>query len=221
MTEVALAQDEHALIRWADGARAAHAIAVSLSKTAFVSTTLRGDPEGITAAILAGFELGLQPLSALRSIDVIQGTPALRSVALRGLVQSAGHDIWVDEQTATKAVVCGQRKGSDHVQKSTWTLDRANRLGLTSKANWKNQPEAMLVARATAEVCRMVASDVLLGLPYAAEELEDGPGETPVVRRTAKRKPLVVVADTPEIEGEVVEPVADEPVPAPELEPPA
>lgn len=221
--------DDHALIKWAEGARAAHGIAQSLAKTVFVSTTLRGKPDEITAAILAGFEIGLQPLSALRSIDVIQGTPALRAVALRGLVQAAGHDVWVEKQTGTEAVVCGKRRGSDHVQKSVWTIERAGRLGLATKDNWRSQPEAMLVARATSEVCRMIASDVLLGLPYSAEELEDQPNDdTPPVRRTARRKPLAAVEDTPPpaIE-EPAEPEEEEPqatlveVAAPELEPPA
>ena len=38
----------------------------------------------------------------------------------------AGHDVWVEEQTDKRAVVCGQRRGSEHVQKSTWTIDRAS-----------------------------------------------------------------------------------------------
>lgn len=206
---------DHPLIRWADGARAAASIAQSLAKTAFVSQTFRGKPEEITAAILTGQEIGLDPLSALRSIDIISGTPAMRAHALRGLVQSRGHDVWVEEQTPTKAVVCGQRKGSPHVQKSVWTMDRATRLGLNTKDNWKKQPEAMLVARATAEVCRLVASDVLLGLPYAIEELDDP--ETAKPAKTAKRKTEPVEVAPPELTAP--EPVEPEPVaesPAPE-----
>jgi hypothetical protein len=210
MTEMELHVPDHALQQWAAGARAAASIAVSLSKTAFVSKTFAGKPEEITAAILTGQEIGLEPLSALRSIDIIQGTPAMRAHALRGLVQSRGHDVWVEKQTATEAIVCGQRKGSEHVQRSVWTIDRASRLGLTSKDNWKKQPEAMLVARATAEVCRLVASDVLLGLPYAIEELDDPPAED-VKPKTAKRKTPPVEVAPPEIE-----PVAEATTPEPE-----
>jgi hypothetical protein len=39
--------------------------------------------------------------------------------------------------------------------------------------NWRRQTKAMLVARATAEVARWVASDAMLGLPLIAEEVED------------------------------------------------
>lgn len=229
MTEIVpyTGEPESRLMQWARDASEAHRIAVSLSKTSFVSTTLRGKPDEITGAILTGQEIGLEPMSALRSIDIIQGTPAMRANALRGLVQSRGHDVWVEEQTATRAVVAGQRKGSERVQKSVWTIDRAKRLGLTGKDNWQKQPEAMLVARATAEVCRLVASDVLLGLPYAVEELDETPAEKP---RTTRRKAEPVVVEAPAIEppaepepadetADVAEPELDWPAVAPPAEP--
>lgn len=209
------ASSTSALVEWADGARAASGIAQSLAQTPFVPQSMQGKPALVTAAILAGFELGLQPISALRSIDVIQGTPAMRAHAIRGLVQSRGHEVWVEESTTTRAIVCGRRKGSERVQKSTWTLDRAKGLNLLGKDNWRKQPQAMLVARATSEICRMIASDVLLGLPYSAEELGDGetdeqPSEAPK-KRTVKRKPV----ERPE----VAEPTLDEPVEPSEPEP--
>ena len=95
----------------------------------------------------------------------------------------------------------GRRAGSDQVQESTWTIERARQLGLAGKPNWKNQPEAMLMARATAECSRLVASDALLGIPFSAEELADGvygelpaaPSQEPAApaappRRTAQRR---------------------------------
>ena len=58
----------------------------------------------------------------------------------------------------------------------------------------------MLIARATAELCRLIASDVILGLAYAAEELDDPEGEpqapAPVARRrTAQRRPVQVALE--------------------------
>lgn len=174
--------------RWAQDARDAHLVATSLSQTAFVPKEMQGKPGLVTAAILTGQEIGLEPMASLRSIDVIQGTPAMRAHALRGLVQSRGHEVWVEESTETRAIVCGQRNGSEKVQRSTWTTDRAQKLGLMSRDQWRKQPQAMLIARATAEVCRLVASDVLLGMPYAVEELDLEEESKPA--RKAKRKPV-------------------------------
>jgi hypothetical protein len=174
-----------ALQQWAEDARQAAAVAVSLAPTPFVPASLRhtrGDVDeqrrvttgNITAAILTGQELGLTPMASLRSINIIQGTPAMTALAMRGLVQSRGHQLRKVESSADRCVYEGRRAGSDGPwERSVWTFDRARKMGLTGKPNWQNQPENMLIARASSEVCRLVAADVLLGVPYSAEELED------------------------------------------------
>ncbi len=180
------------LVLWAYEAKQAHQIALSLARTSFVPASLRGKPEDITAAILAGQELGLRPMATLRSMDVIQGTPALRAHAMRGLVQSRGHEVQLLESTETRCKMRGRRQGEQDWQMVTWTIDRATRLGLAGKEQWKKQPQSMLVARATGEICRLIASDVLHAMPYAAEELGDDLAENGAKpkRRTAQRKAL-------------------------------
>lgn len=213
--------------QWARDARDAHSIAQSLARTSFVPKEMQNRPELVTAAILTGQELGLEPMASLRSIDIIQGVPAMRANTMRGLVQAAGHEVWVDEDSSeTRAIVYGRRKGSDIVQRSVWTMDRARNLGLAGRDNYRKQPGAMLVARGTAEVCRLVAADVLLGMPYAVEELDEGeqsPPKTPAKpgtrKRTAQRKP-VKPAEAPPLDEP--EPSASEAVPeTPEVEPDA
>ncbi len=184
----------------------------------------------VLGAILTGTEIGLQPMAALRSIDIVNGTPAMRALALRGVLQAAGHDIWVVEANESRAIVRGRRKGSTEVQESLWTMDRARKLNLAGKQNWRNQPQAMLTARATAECARLVAADALLGLAYASEELADDlagvvepdaqpSGEVQPAKRTARRRtaqptavarPPVEAAET----GADPEPDFDEATPA-------
>jgi hypothetical protein len=204
------------LAEWAQAAQAAHEVATSLVQTSFVPEAFRGKAHEATAAILAGAEIGLDPMASLRSFDVIQGTAAPRANTLRAVVQAAGHEIRVVESTATRAVVEGRRRGSADWQRSVWTIERAKQLGLTGKKNWQAQPGAMLVARATSEIARWIASDAILGIPYSAEELDDD-GELSAVepvtevrpaRRTAQRRTA-----TP--------PAASTPAPEPELDEPA
>ena len=163
---------QSALVRWTNEARQAGAVAASLAKTSFVPASLRGKPEDIMAAILAGQELGLQPMATLRSMDVIQGTPALRAHAMRGLVQSKGHSVQLVEASDSRVVMRGRRRGEREWQEVEWTTERAAKLGLTGKSEWRKQPKTMLIARATGEMCRLVASDVIYAMPYAAEELD-------------------------------------------------
>ncbi len=97
-------------------------MAQSLANTTFVPQSMRGKPAEITAAILTGQEIGLSPMSALRSIDVIQGTPAMRAHAIRGLVQSQGHEVWIEDATDTRVIVAGKRKGSSITQRRSGRL---------------------------------------------------------------------------------------------------
>jgi hypothetical protein len=202
------------LVLWAFEARQAAQIARSLAKTSFVPLSLRNKPEDITAAILAGQELGMKPMATLRSIDVIQGTPALRAHAQRGLVQSHGHSIQLVESTKDVCRMRGRRKGEEEWQEVEWDLDRANGLGLLGKAEWKKQPKTMLVARATGEICRLIASDVLHAMPYNSEELRDGEEEHDEPQRvtaaevmaqvtTARNlsRPVAAAPDVVDVEG--------------------
>jgi hypothetical protein len=179
MTDIAVRDEQPPgepgpLMQWAYEAHQAHQIATKLAATSFVPASMRGKPGDVTAAILAGQELGLRPMASLRSMDVISGTPALRAHAMRGLVQSHGHSIQLVESSPTRCVMRGRRKGEQDWQEVEWTIDRAKQLELTGKAEWKKQPQTMLVARATGEICRLVAADVLFAMPYAAEELDNG-----------------------------------------------
>lgn len=209
------------LMQWAMDAREAAKIATSLAQTSFVPQSLRGKPADVTAAILAGQELGLQPMAALRSIDVIQGTPALRAHAQRGLVQSKGHKVWIEPGASKqKVVVKGQRREADGsygpVQESVWDIPRAAEMGLTSKSEWKKQPQTMLTARATGELCRLIASDVLHAMPYNSEELSDGGMDLTPVRVSARVDAQEVLANAAAARGEQPRPVSAAPAQAEE-----
>ncbi len=206
--------ESSALITWAESANAAYGIAERLVKTSFVSEQFKGKAAEATAAILAGAEVGLSPMASLRSFDIIQGVAAPRAMTLRAIVQSAGHEMWVEHSSDDKAVVCGRRRGSDRVERAVWTMQRAQRLKLTGKDNWQKQPQAMLLARATSECARLVAADAILGVPYAAEEIEDDvpaapTGERP--RRTARR--VLPPPEPPTPEPEVDEETVTDPPP--------
>lgn len=216
---------------WALEAEAAAGIAKAVAGTAFVPDHLRvwinpaeRDPskkeldfdrtvQQVAAVLLAGQELGLEPMASLRAFVIIRGTVALFAVAARALLQQHGHEVIVVESTSTRAIVRGRRAGSEHWQQSVWDIDRAKTAGLFPghpEGNWRKHTKSMLVARASAEVARWIASDAMLGLPLLAEEVEDGdeipvqvgglaadgaastspPAEEPTAKRTttAKRK---------------------------------
>lgn len=209
----------HRLAEWAHGAQAAHNVATTLVQTSFCPDQFRGKAGEATAAILAGMEVGLQPMAALRSFDIIGGAAAPKAITLRAVVQAAGHEMVLEESTATRCIMRGRRRGSSEWQRVTWTIDRARDLGVTGKDNWRKQPQAMLVARATGELARLIASDAILGIGYTSEEIADGgpadqsaapepAAEQPTTRRMSRRP--AAPAPEPEVDATVAEPVIED-----------
>jgi hypothetical protein len=178
------------LVEWAQAAQAAFQLADALCATQFAPAAYRGKAQEAAAAMLAGAEVGLSPMASLRAFDNIQGTPAPKAATLRAIAQAHGHEVRIVESTPDRAVVTGRRKGETEWQTSTWDLARAEQMSLTGKSQWKQQPGAMLIARATSEACRWIAMDAIMGMPYSAEEIRDHEspafeGRTPARRVTA------------------------------------
>jgi hypothetical protein len=143
-----------------------------VANTALVPEPLRGKPDEVAAVILTGKEVGLDPMAALRSVAMIKGTPTFKAEALRGLVISKGHELWLEDSTTTRAIAAGRRHGSERVGRVTWTMDDAKRAGIGGQPNYQRYPREMLVARATAALARQMFADVVMGL-VAAEELDE------------------------------------------------
>jgi hypothetical protein len=187
------------LVAWANSLSAAHQLASALCATSFVPKHFAGKPIEAAAALILGDELGFSPVSALRSIFVIGGTPGLYAKAMVALVQSHGHEIWTETDTPNKVVVCGQRKGSSHVERSEWTPERARRAKYTSNAKYESDPQAMLYARAASDVARKVAADVLAGVPHSVEELELEAAQV-APTKVSRPKPQAVPMPEPDLD---------------------
>ena len=183
-TELAPIQTHSPIQQTAANLSAAHQIATALAGTSFVPQHFRGKPDDCAAAILYGETVGMDAMTSLQNLYVIGGKPALYSRPMVGIVLSHGHEIWTETDTPERVVVCGRRKGSEVVERSEWTIDRARQAGYTKNAKYSTDPQAMLYARASGDVARKVAPDALLGLAYNVEELELSDGnEQPSPRR--------------------------------------
>jgi len=207
------------LLAWARALGAAHQLGSALCQTPFVPAPFRGEPEKTAAAIMFGDELGMTPLQALQAVYVDdRGRVGLYARSMVALAQAAGHEVWTEVKTDSRVVVSGRRRGSVRVETEEWTTARAQRAGYTRNRLYGTDPQAMLLARACADVCRRIAPDALIGIPSAEEVQLGAPapgtavtrvevvgGRTPV-RRAAVAGP-VVPADP--------DPAVDEPAPAP------
>src|SRR5215471_1224759 len=200
-------------------------LAEVIANTDFVPKGLRGNQPAILAAILYGHEVGLEPMTSLSTIAIIEGKPSMSAEAQRALILAAGHELTLEESTKTRATWAGRRRGDKTTTRITWTLDDAKTAKIAGKANWQAYPAAMLSARASAALARAIFPDVIRGMA-ATEELEgdvDAEQPAPVTEAaepkattTRRRRRVGTSAGSSSTPQPVVEP---EPSPKPEPDP--
>ncbi len=154
------------------------AVAKQIASTAFVPKDYRGQPEAVVAAILAGRELGVGPMQALRDIHMIDGRPTFSANLMLAQMRKGGLMVVESSSTAERAWIRARRRDTGEEAEVEWTIEEARSITqkgkpLTDKDNWKNYPADMLWARAVGRLARRLGSDLMAGLVYSAEEMRD------------------------------------------------
>lgn len=187
------------MVNYARELDAAYEFACKIDKTPFMPKHFKGKPEDAAVAMLYAAPLGLLPVTALKSIYVVHGTPALYAESMLSIALSRGHQIERVHATETSVKFRCRRRGSENWQEVEWTIQRAQKAGYTSNAKYRENPTGMLTEKCKAEAARLVAADALAGIPAGedielgdysdepAQEVTDAPAPTP--KRTVKRKP--------------------------------
>lgn len=203
---------------WAVVLPAVGDLATKIAQTEFVPDSLRGKPAAIAAAILYGRELGLEPMTSLRSVNVIKGKPALSAEAMRALVLAAGHDIRFQEMTSARCVIVGKRKGQDETTTVTFTMDDAKKMGVGGGQQYSKMPRQMLAARATAELCRLIFADAIGGLQVDVEVDDETEAVATVTPMTTAKRKKATAQDQVSPPPKPPKPVIVEPDPEPVLD---
>lgn len=164
-----------------------------LASSGMLPAAFRNHPESVLWALEYGEALGLRAVVAMASIHVIQGRPAPSAAMAAGLIRSRGHRLRIEltERTdehrwGTAVATLIRDDDPDFTFRAEWSvedavaaqiikLDGQGRITPNGSmgANWPKYPRQMMKARALGEVCRDGATDVLMGLIYLAEELDD------------------------------------------------
>jgi hypothetical protein len=128
----------------------------------------------VFAVMLAGVELGIEPMQSLTAFHVIKGRITMRAdfvVALCVRSPVCKH-FTIEESTDKGATYETLREGHATPTRMTYTIAQAQRAGLLSNAQWRNHPEAMLRARCSAALARAVYPDLAAGI-YTPDEGEE------------------------------------------------
>ncbi|MEM9072847.1 MAG: hypothetical protein AAGE52_30350 [Myxococcota bacterium] len=136
--------------------------------------------------ILTGAELGLQPMEAIRELYAFDGKVGMSAHAMMARLARAGVT-WVwEESTDEKAVLRLKRPGwDDHVE--SFSIQQAQKAGLTSKGVWQKHPAKMLRARAETGGARAIAPDLLGGSIYGMDEIREIESVDATIERPKKR----------------------------------
>jgi hypothetical protein len=144
-----------------------------MSQSLLIPQALRGKEPDVMVTIMAGMELGIPPMAALRMIHVVQGKPVMGADLIVACAQRSQVCNYFRCLESTDKIATYEtcRKG-DEPTKRSFSIDDAKRAQLLSKDNWKKYPAAMLRARCKADLARDVYPDMVAGV-YSLDEAQD------------------------------------------------
>jgi len=148
-------------------------LAEVLAKSTLLPDALKGKAPDVVVQILAGQELGLAPMAAIRGVHIVQGKPVLSADTMVALVLGSGlcEHFSCIEDTEQRVTYETKRRGSPHVQKVSWSVEDTKKAGLNTKDNWRLHTRQMMKARCKAILARDVYPDVLAGV-YDPDEIQ-------------------------------------------------
>ena len=153
-------------------------------------------PEQVLVAMQLAYELGLKPLSAMRQIAVINGTPSMYGDLPLSLCYASGKLEYIKETHYDKSgkTICEEnqnvtaevfgakcvvkRKGEPEEHVSTFNMDQAQKANLISRSPvWKSYPSRMLTYRARSQALKDKFADCINGLSIAEYDYNINPND--------------------------------------------
>lgn len=184
--------------------------------------------------VMIGTELGMNTMQSIMNLDCFDGNISIRANwRATAIKKSPNYDYRIVKHDATICTIAFLENG-DELGQTSYTIEDAQRAGLTGKNNWKTSPKNMLFARAISNGQRFYCPEVIGDgiTAYDPDEIEEikksrpatntGASLSEQLKSAAKSKPEAknmkqdITGDF--IEGEIVQNIATEyPTPAPEV----
>lgn len=145
----------------------------ALANADLVPKAFKNKPADMTIVIMTGAEIGIPPMAALRLFTTWDGVPRLMAEGIRAVLLSHPDIEYLEPQTCDEkhATWIGKRRGRPE-KTITWTMERARRAELDKKPIWQKYQENMLNARASMDLGRLIAPDIIAGM-RSLEEAQD------------------------------------------------
>ncbi len=122
------------------------------------------------AIMMAGAELGLPPMKAIRGIMMIDGKLELSADVMLALVKQHGYKVrWPETTDRVATLVLIDPRDPDYAHTQSFSMEEAAKAGLATKDNWRKYPAAMLRARVISASVRAFCPEVLAGSYHEGE----------------------------------------------------
>lgn len=134
-------------------------------------------PDQALAVMLAGWELGLRPMTALRHIYTVNGKTEIETRAMVGIIRARDPRIQFNWPEYTRERVrCQISRPGQPVTDVVYTVDDAKASGQYKPGVWTQYTRDMLYAAATKRACRLACPDLInaieSGLQHTVAEAE-------------------------------------------------
>lgn len=144
-----------------------------LAESGMIPKHYQKQPANVLVAMEYGQALGIAPIVAINQITVVNGGASMEAKLMISLARKAGHRVRL-EGDETHAV-CTIIRADDPTHESVvrWDEAKAKKAGLWGGGHWAKNPGLMLRYRAASECIRLTCPEVLAGITYTPEEVEE------------------------------------------------
>lgn len=148
-------------------------------------------PEKAMCIMLMGRSLGVNELTALQGIYIINGRPWVSADLILALVRAKKICKDMEAETSLAGAMCKMsRKDDGFTFTARFGPEEAKRAGLTGKETYQKYPEQMYLHRAVRRCCTMVCPEVLMGIGvdeegYSTNEEMNGPEGEEIAKQLA------------------------------------
>ena len=164
-------------------------------------------PQQALAIMLAARDLGLKHTAAFKGLFLTNGKIQMEFQTMLALALSKLPDMefQVVERTNAGCTVRGRRRPNQEWQEARFDAKDALAADLLGKDTWKKYAPDMYYSKAGTRLLRMIAADVLMGLAYDQDEMEEIGKVSPAGSVDISKEDVIDISGSEEIkDAEIV-----------------
>lgn len=164
-------------------------VAQLLSEAGMLPEQYRGKPGNVLAVQFAADALNIPLFTAFQHLHIVKGKVGMSAELMRSLMRRAGIRYKIESSMTRASMQLKFPDDPEWTPPISFTIEHAIHAGLCRRDSktgmiiarsqsgevkpWEAHTEAMLVARATSKIARMYCPEVLQGMSYTKDELEE------------------------------------------------